>query len=427
MTLNLAPLLLCSLAPVGFAELRLAVISPFVDRSHGTERALAELLERLAQRHHCEIHLYSQRVEDIAVCAPTAGRAEKAGEIYWRRVPRLPGPHLLQFVAWLAANSLLRLCHRLLRTAPYDLVISPGINSLHADVVVVHALFHRLQEMSREQNAHTDARAGFFRRIHRRAYYALLVALERRIYGDRNVLLACVSRRTADLLARYFQRHDVRVIPNGVDPEQFSPSLRLSRRGEARLKRNFQSTDFVVLLLGNDWIVKGVPTILTAMAAVPGLPLHLLVVGTDAVAPFREMAKRLNVSTRFHCAPPQRDVMDFYAAADLYVSPSREDSFGLPVLEAMACGLPVITSTFAGVAEVITDETDGFILRDPSDSQALVQLLERLYVDESLRNRISEAATRTAEQWTWDRNAAEIWELLKYAAEKKIAATNFVR
>jgi glycosyltransferase involved in cell wall biosynthesis len=139
------------------------------------------------------------------------------------------------------------------------------------------------------------------------------------------------------------------------------------------------------------------------------------------------MATRLNVSTRFHCAPPQRDVMDFYAAADLYVSPSREDSFGLPVLEAMACGLPVITSTFAGVAELITDETDGFILRDPSDSQALAQLLERLYVDESLRNRISEAATRTAEQWTWDRNAAEIWELLKYAAEKKIAATNFVR
>jgi UDP-glucose:(heptosyl)LPS alpha-1,3-glucosyltransferase len=294
--------------------LRLAVISPFVDRSHGTERALAELLERLAQRHHCEIHLYSQRVEDIAVCSPAARRAEEAGKIYWRRVP--------------AANSLLRLGHLLRRRAPFDLVISPGINSLRADVVVVHALFHRLQEMSREQNAQTDARAGFLRRIHRRAYYALLVALERRIYRDRNVLLACVSRRTADLLARYFQRHDVRVIPNGVDPAQFSPSLRLSRRGEARLKRNFQSTDFVLLLLGNDWIVKGVPTILAAMAAVPALPLHLLVAGTDVVAPFRELANRLNVSTRFYCAPPQQDVMDFYAAADLYVSPSREDSFG---------------------------------------------------------------------------------------------------
>ena len=407
--------------------MRLAAVSPFVDRSHGTERALAELLERLAQRHHCEIHLYSQRVEDIAVCDLSAERTERAGGIFWHRVRRLPGPHLLEFVAWLAGNSSLRWCHRVLRRAPFDLIISPGINSLSADVVVVHALFHRLQEVSRQKGADTDVGAGFFHGIHRRAYYALLVALERRIYRDRNVLLACVSRRTADLLARYFQRHDVRVIPNGVDPAQFSPSLRLSRRTEARFNRKFQSTDFVLLLIGNDWAVKGVPTILAAMAAVPALPLHLLVAGTDVVGSFREMASRLNISTRFHCEPPRHAVMDFYGAADLYVSPSREDSFGLPVLEAMACGLPVITSVFAGVAELITNEIDGFVLRDPKDPQALAQLLARLYVDESLRNRISEAARLTAKQWTWDRNAAETWELLKCAAEKKMGATNSVR
>lgn len=407
--------------------MRLAVVSPFVDRSHGTERALAEVLERLAQRHRCEIHLYSQRVEDLAVRAPDAERTEKAGAIFWHRVPCLPGPHLLAFVGWIAANSFLRWCHRLLRRAPFDLVVSPGINTLRADVVIVHALFHRLQEISQEINAGTDIRAGFFHRIHRRVYYALLATLERRIYRDRNVLLACVSRRTADLLAHYFQRHDVRVIPNGVDSAQFSPPLRLARRAQARQCRNFLSTDFVLLLLGNDWAVKGVPTILAAMAAVPALPLQLLVAGTDVVEPFREMASRLNISARFHRESPQHDVMDFYAAADLYVSPSREDSFGLPVLEAMACGLPIITSIFAGVAELITNGVDGFVLRDPNDLQALAQLLERLYADESLRKRIAEGAILTAKHWTWDRNAIEIWELLKCAIEKKMAATNSVR
>ena len=407
--------------------MRLAVVSPFVDRSHGTERALAEVLERLAQRHHCEIHLYAQSVEDLAVCPPDPQRTEKAGAIFWHRVPRLPGPHLLEFVGWLAANSLLRWCHLLLRRARFDLVLSPGINSLRADVVIVHALFHRLQQISQEKNADTDIKAGFFHRIHRRAYYALLAALENRIYRDRNVLIACVSQRTAELLGHYFQRHDVRVIPNGVDSAQFSPSLRLARRAQARQCRNFLSTDFVLLLLGNDWAVKGVPTILDAMAAVPTLPLHLLVAGTDVVGPFREMASRLNISARLHCEPPRHDVLDFYAAADAYVSPSREDSFGLPVLEAMACGLPVITSIFAGVAELITNEVDGFVLRDPNDSQSLAQLLERLYADESLRNRIAEAAVLTAQHWTWDRNAEEIWELLKCAAEKKMAATNSVR
>lgn len=427
MTFNLAPLLLCSPAAVGFADLRLAVISPFVDRSHGTERALAELLERLAQRYDCEIHLYSQRVEDIAVCAPDAQRTEKAGGIVWHRVPRLPGPHLVEFIGWLAGNSLLRWCHRLKRGVPFDLVLSPGINSLSADVVMVHALFHRLQKISQDKNADAGMRVGFFHRMHRRAYYALLARLERRIYGDRKVRVACVSQRTADLLAHYFQRHDVRVIPNGVDAAQFSPSRRLARRTQARLRQNFQSTDFVLLLLGNDWAVKGVPTILAAMAAVPNLPLHLVVAGTDAVKPFREVAGRLNISTRFRCEPPQQDVMDFYAAADLYVSPSREDSFGLPVLEAMACGLPVITSIFAGVGELITNRVDGFVLPDPNDSRALAQLLERLYIDESFRKRIEEAAALTAKQWTWDRNAAELWELLECAAKKKMAATNSLR
>jgi len=263
--------------------------------------------------------------------------------------------------------------------------------------------------------------------MHRRAYYALLARLERRIYGDRNVLVACVSHRTADLLAHYFQRHHVRVIPNGVDAAQFSPPRRLARRTQARLRQNFHSTDYVLLLLGNDWAVKGVPTVLAAMAAVPNLPLHLVVAGTDVVQPFREVASRLNISTQFRCEPPQQDVMDFYAAADVYVSPSREDSFGLPVLEAMACGLPVITSIFAGVAELITNRVDGFVLPDPNDSRALAQLLERLYLDESLRERIGEAAVLTAKQWTWDRNAAELWKLLECAAEKKMAATNSLR
>ncbi len=421
------PLLPCSPAAVGFADLRLAAISPFVDRSHGTERALAELLERLAHRHHCEVHLYSQRVEDIAVRAPDAERIEKAGEIFWHRVPRLPGPHLVEFVGWVAGNSLLRWCHRLLHGAPFDLVLSPGVNSLSADVVIVHALFHRLQEMTQDKNADAGMQVGFFRRMHRRAYYGLLARLERRIYGDRNVLVACVSHRTADLLAHYFQRHHVRVIPNGVDAAQFSPPRRLARRTQARLRQNFHSTDYVLLLLGNDWAVKGVPTVLAAMAAVPNLPLHLVVAGTDVVQPFREVASRLNISTQFRCEPPQQDVMDFYAAADVYVSPSREDSFGLPVLEAMACGLPVITSIFAGVAELITNRVDGFVLPDPNDSRALAQLLERLYLDESLRERIGEAAVLTAKQWTWDRNAAELWKLLECAAEKKMAATNSLR
>jgi len=402
--------------------LRLAVVSPFVDRSHGTERALAELLERLASRHNCEIHLYAQSVRDLTVTEPGAPQTRTGGAIIWHKVPVLRAPHLIQFPAWLVTNSVLRWFHRLSGRVRADLVISPGINCFDADIIMIHVLFHRLRDLSREQNADARITAAFLHLVHRRLYYGLLAALEQRIYRNPQVRLTCVSRRTAQLLGDYFGRRDARVIPNGIDPRQFSPSLRESRRAQARLSRNFQATDFVVLLLGNDWAVKGVLAILAAMAAAPALPLHLLVVGRDSVDPFREMAGRLNLTSRFHWELPKPDVMDFYGAADVYVSPSREDSFGLPVLEAMACGLPVITSVFAGVADLIIDGIDGFVLRDPHDSLSLSQLLQRLYEDEALRKRIAEAAPLTAGRWTWQHNADEIWNVLKCTAEREMAA-----
>ncbi len=69
--------------------------------------------------------------------------------------------------------------------------------------------------------------------------------------------------------------------------------------------------------------------------------------------------------------PPSPDVLKFYAAADAYVGPSLEDAYGLPVLEAMACGLPVLASSHAGVSEIIDDGINGIILRDPRNTRGI--------------------------------------------------------
>jgi UDP-glucose:(heptosyl)LPS alpha-1,3-glucosyltransferase len=398
--------------------LRLAVVSPFVDRRHGTERALAELLERLARQQHCEIHLYAQRVEGLALAQSGVARSQDLGAIIWHKVPSTPGPHLLQFIAWFFLNSFCRAWDGLVHGLQFDLVLSPGINCLDADVILVHAFFHRLQELARENNRASPT-PGFLRQLHRRAYYSLLAGLERRIYSDPKVSLAAVSQRTAALLHDYFRRQDVRVVPNGVDTTQFSPSARIAGRPEARLRRNFQETDFVLLLIGNDWRVKGLETALRAVAALRDLPILLIAAGDDSPDSFRETAKSLGIFERCRFEPSREDVLDFYAAADLYVSPSREDSFGLPVAEAMACGMPVITSKQAGIAALVSDGVDAFILLQYDDFQGLARILQRLYADKVLRQNTGAAAAQTALQWTWDRNAADIWDLLRDSAARK--------
>lgn len=398
--------------------MRLAVVSPFVDRRHGTERALAELLERLARDYHCEIHLYSQRVEDLSLgqCSTLGG---DAGNILWDKLPSIPGPHLFQFLFWLFSNAFSRRWDRFIHGLHFDMVLSPGINCFDADVVLVHALFHRLRELARDE-VNPIAVSGPLRRLHRRAYYSFLAWLERRIYSDTQISLAAVSNRTASLLSTYFHRDDVRVIPNGVDAARFSPARRLELRKEARARYKFQEADLVLLLIGNDWRNKGLTTVLEAMAASWELPLRLLVAGQDAAAPsFHHAAKTLGVSDRCRWEAASVEATHLYAAADVYVSPTREDAFALPPLESMACGLPIITSANNGGSQIVTDGVDGFVLKDSNDAVTLAGYLKNLQKSPDVRRRMGENARRTAEAYTWDRNAAAVWEFLNEVLSKK--------
>jgi glycosyltransferase involved in cell wall biosynthesis len=399
--------------------LQIAVVSPFVDRRHGTERALSELLERLAQKYGCEVHLYSERVEDLQVSRFSGAGNGQGGAIFWHRVPTVGGPQLLRFITWVVLNTMMRRSHRIFQRISCDLVVSPGINCLDADVVIVHALFHRLWKLARVAGVDNPQSVGFLRSKHRRAYYGLLTALEVRVYANRKVSLLAVSRRTANLLQRYFHRKDVAVVPNGVDTEEFSLPARLAGRKAARRRRKLDDDDFILLMIGNDWRVKGLGSILEAMAALPDLPLQLIVAGNDEGSHFRDEAKRLGVLARCRWEEPRYDVLDLYSAADVYVSPSHEDSFGLPVAEAMACGLPVITSAFAGVSGQIHHGVDGFVVPDPNDARLLAHLLERLHRDTDFRQYIGEAAARSAHEWTWDRNAAAVWERLNVIVNAK--------
>src|SRR4029077_16945668 len=101
------------------------------------------------------------------------------------------------------------------------------------------------------------------------------------------------------------------------------------------------------------------------------------------------------------------------------------DAFALPPLEAMACGLPVITSINNGGSQIITEGTDGFIVGEGGDSIALANLLRRLAMQPDLRSRVGENAARTAQQYSWDRNAAAVWEFIQevHARKRSISTT----
>jgi len=396
--------------------LRLAVISPFLDRQHGTELCITEQIERLARKDHWSIELYSQKISQLnGVRLASAVSPNEPGIIRWHQVSSIPGPHLLKYLWWFFANYWQRRRDKRSGKVRPDLVYSPGINCPDADVIVVHIVFHEFYERVRSELAlHRLPVLIWSRVVHRKLYYKLVMFLERKIYSNPRVRLVAVSSLVAAQLKSHFQREDVTVIPNAVDTLRFTVEARMGKRDASRQSLSYGERDFVLLLIGNDWKTKGLDTLLRAIALLKDLPLRMLVVGNDEPSLYRPLVDQLALQDRVRFEKPSLDVMSFYAAADLYVGPSLGDSFGLPILEAMACGLPVIASPNAGASEILRDAQTGFILRDPQDQVELASLIRRIQAEAALRHSMGAAASRyVMTNCSWDDNAERTRQLLE--------------
>ena len=407
---------------LGRLELRIAVVSPFLDRRHGTERCIVEQIERFLGQPDCEVHVYSQSVQDIEVVpyTPSPASPSHSRKAIWHRIPALPGPHLLNFIWWYFANQALRWFHRTYRSLRFDVVFSPGINCSDADAIVVHIVFHEFFRLVHPDLRLRDAPIRSWPVIlHRILYYRLIMALENRIYRNPKVSLAAVSQLTAREITAHFARPDVTVIPNAVDLSRFSMPERLRRRPQARQALALSEGEFVLVLVGNDYKKKGLTPLLKAVASIRNIPFRLLVVGRDDRAPFLDQIRRLDLDGRVQFPEPSPDVMQYYAAADVYAGPSLHDSFALPPIEAMASGLPVITSASNGGSQIITDGFDGFVLQDAEDAESLSKIIHKLYEQVEFRRSVGENAACTVKSYTWERNAGQTFEFLLHASERK--------
>ena len=376
---------------------RIAVVSPFLDKRHGTERCVAEQIERMAQDY--EIHVYSTSIQDVDL-----------SKITYHHIPRLPGPHLVRYIWFFLANHFRRWWDRRFRGLDYDLVFTPGINCLDADIIAVHIVFTGFYRLAHQE---LELRRNPVRMwpwlIHRTLSYRLFMALERGLYARDKTLLAVTSHKMEQDLERCFRRKGrMALVYNGVDLDQMNPARRQSLREKARHDLRLSEDAFAILLIGNDWKNKGLRCLIEAVGSLSIPHLCILVAGHDKSFSYPDTLRRSGLEIRMTILPIVPQVESYYAAADMYAGPSLEDSFAMPPLEAMACGLPVIVSRQAGVSELVTHGVDGFILEDPTDSRQLAELILRIHENADLRRALGARAVATARQFSWQRNAGEM-------------------
>ena len=219
-------------------------------------------------------------------------------------------------------------------------------------------------------------------------YHRYVQRTERRMFASPSLrAVICNSNMVKGEIARRcgVPEEKLRVIYNAVDSEAFSPALRAERKA-TRERHGIAEDVLVYLLVGSGYERKGVATAIEALAAVPGTSCLLVVGKEKRMTPYARLAEQRGVADRVKFAGPQSDPKPYFGAADAFVLPTLYDPLPNAALEAMACALPVITTTKSGAAELVAAADAGFVCAS-RDSIALAQHMRALE-DPALRERL---------------------------------------
>jgi glycosyltransferase involved in cell wall biosynthesis len=335
----------------------------------------------------------------VAVCSG-ASRAETDAPLAFESVePLLRGRGRLSYAVETASFAA-RARRRLLRLRDaVDVVHAVGFATTFADLVTVNAV--RKAEIA-HYFEHVEPSARLRRRLTPllRPQSLVVLAIERRLFRAPSPYCITHSEAIANDLVRNHgvPRDAVEAIPTGVDTRRFAGH---PQAGAATRSRLGTAPDaFVVLFVGDDFERKGLDRAIRALRPL-GPPSELWVVGNGPEETYATAVSDLpsRHRVRFLGRVAHEDLPDVYAGADTVILPSRQDSWGHPVLEGLAAGAVVLVSEFSGAHEVVCDGVDGFVLeRDGSPEQAAA-ILGELAESRPARRAIGERARQKAAQY----------------------------
>jgi UDP-glucose:(heptosyl)LPS alpha-1,3-glucosyltransferase len=252
------------------------------------------------------------------------------------------------------------------------------------------------------------ARGQYVWRMVRNPLHLFTALRDRRRYrGDYHRMIVALTPREAALLTETYGkvRAPIAVIPNGVDVARFRPAT-VEERAASRRELGLDPSAPVAIFIGHEFDRKGLPIALDALVRTP--EVHLLVVGGTAemIDRARTSADQLGLADRVTFAGLLPDPVRALASSDVLVLPSAYEANALVVLEALACGIPVVSTPVGAAPDLIVDGVNGYVIeRDAAD------LARRLTAIRDAPTGSFRAACRaTAEEYSWTHIAARYLE-----------------
>ena len=236
-------------------------------------------------------------------------------------------------------------------------------------------------------------------------FHRSVIALEREMFASpRLKAVIANSNMVADDISKRFSfpREKIHFVPNGIDLARFHPAARERFRAATRAQIGTPASRPVVLFVGSGFKRKGLDAAIAAVSATKS-DAELWVVGDDRrPRPYASVAARAGLSAnRFRMIGPVPDPLPYYAAADALILPAVYDPFPSAALEALACGLPVVTSESCGARQA-TARLDPALVRDAHDIEGLAQATERA-LELAAKPSTADAARNIAGDYSIDR------------------------
>jgi UDP-glucose:(heptosyl)LPS alpha-1,3-glucosyltransferase len=361
------------------------IVAHDIGSVRGMERQISALIVGLQRLGH--------RITVIArTCELPAGT-----EVAFHRVKGPSRPFVIAYPWFMLVGTLA------VRRWRRGVVQATGAIVLNAvDVVAVH--------YCHQVGAPTPSRATPLFRVHVKLAGTLKRLGERVCFRrSRAAAFVCVSEGVAEEIREHHPAlvEQTVAIHNGIDTAGFAPGVHHNQAAALRQALEIPKERLVAAFVASEWERKGLAPVLHAL--VLARDWDLVVAGGGDEGRYRALAVSLGVEKSVHWLGITRDVQLVYELADVFVLPTSYESFSLVSFEAAASGLPILVTPVNGVRELIEDGQNGFLIsRDP---RVIAARLGELAVDPALRQRLGQAARRSALDFDAEKMVAKHHEL----------------
>jgi UDP-glucose:(heptosyl)LPS alpha-1,3-glucosyltransferase len=235
-----------------------------------------------------------------------------------------------------------------------------------------------------------------------------LLNIEKEIFLNTPLIVANSMMVKKQIIEHYAAPEDrIKIIYNGVDLERFSPDNK-TRRDEIRKSLGIPNNAKALLFVGSGFERKGLRTLLEAVPLIKDRDIRVVVIGRGDVKKYKAIAENKGIADRILFLGARPDIEKFYAAADIFALPTLYDPFSNATLEAMASGIPAITTKNNGAAELIENGREGYVLDNLFDHR---ELADKINLSLDNLKPMAEAARKKAEAFPIGRAVKEFMDI----------------